>query len=232
MMSSEVRGAAGRQVQAGDVEPRHIVVEGPIGVGKTTLAQRLADSLDGGLLLEAPHENPFLERFYRDPRGQALSTQLHFLLQRAQQVGALAHEDLFERVRVSDFLLDKDALFAELTLDADELALYRAVHRQLVPDVPSPDLVVYLQAPVQVLQTRIERRGIGFERGMDAEYLQRLADAYMRFFHAYDAAPLLIVNAATANFADNDDDYTALLDEIRRIRSGRHYFNPSALGSL
>jgi len=213
-------------------DPWHVVVEGPIGVGKTTLARRLADSLAAGLLLEAPHENPFLERFYRDPRGQALPTQLHFLLQRAQQVGTLAHGDLFERVRVSDFLLDKDALFAELTLDADELALYRAVHRQLVPDVPSPDLVVYLQAPVAVLQARIERRGIAFERGMDTEYLQRLADAYMRFFHSYDRAPLLIVNAATANFADNDDDYTALLEQIRRTRSGRHFFNPSALGDL
>lgn len=209
--------------------PRYIVVEGPIGVGKTTLARRLADSLDGRLLLEAPHDNPFLERFYRDPRGAALSTQLHFLLQRVEQLRGVDQDDLFNSVCVSDFLMDKDRVFADLTLDPDELDIYSAVYRHLAVEVPPPDLVVYLQAPVTVLRERIERRGIEFERGMDAAYLQRLADAYTRFFHDYVAAPVLIVNAAQINFADSDADYGALLQQIRNTRSGRHFFNPSPL---
>jgi len=208
---------------------RSIVVEGPIGVGKTTLARRLADALGGRLVLEAPHDNPFLERFYREPRQSALSVQLHFLLQRAEQARALAADDLFDELRIADFLLDKDRLFAELTLDPDELAIYEAVRRQLAVDMPAPDLVVYLQAPVPVLRERIERRGIEFERGMDPAYLQRLAEAYTRLFHEYEAAPLLIVNSAAINLAESEADFTALLERIRRTRSGRHFFNPTPL---
>jgi deoxyadenosine/deoxycytidine kinase len=180
-------------------------------------------------LLEGADHNPFLERFYRNPREAALSTQLHFLLQRAEQLRALAQSDLFNPVWVADFLMDKDRLFAEVNLDADELALYRQVYEHLVLEPPRPDLVVYLQAPVKVLRERIEKRGITYERGMDPVYLQRLADAYTRFFHDYDDAPLLIVNATDINFAENDADYEALLAEIRRTHSGRHFFNPAPL---
>lgn len=210
-------------------ERRYIVVEGPIGVGKTTLARRLADSLGSGLLLEGTDHNPFLERFYRNPREAALSTQLHFLLQRAEQVRQVSRGDLFEPVWIADFLMEKDRLFAEINLDADELALYEAVYSHLVLEAPRPDLVVYLQAPVRVLQERIERRGIDYERGMDPGYLQRLADAYTRFFHAYEDAPLLIVNATGINLADNERDYAELLERIRRTHSGRHFFNPAPL---
>ena len=209
--------------------PRFIVVEGPIGVGKTTLAQRLADSFGASLVLEQAENNPFLERFYRQPREAALSTQLHFLLQRTGQMRGLAQSDLFDSIRVADFLVDKDRLFAEVNLDADEFALYRRVYDHLVIETPRPDLVIYLQAPVNVLQERIERRGIDYERGMGAGYLQALCDAYTRFFHEYDAAPLLIVNAAEINLAENEADYAALLEQIQRTRSGRHFFNPAPL---
>ncbi len=208
---------------------RYIVVEGPIGVGKTTLARRLADSLGGSLVLEQAEANPFLERFYRHPREAALSTQLHFLLQRSEQMRGLAQSDLFDALRVADFLVEKDRLFAEVNLDADEFALYRQVYDHLVIEAPRPDLVIYLQAPVKVLRERIERRAIACETGMGAGYLQALCDAYTRFFHDYEAAPLLIVNAAEINLADNEADYTALLDQIRRTHSGRHFFNPAPL---
>jgi len=212
-----------------DAQHCYIVVEGPIGVGKTTLARRLADSIGGRLLLEAPHDNPSLARFYREPGAVALSTQLHFLLQRVEQLQGLSRDDLFSDLCIADFLMEKDRLFAELNLDADELAIYDRVYRQLAIEMPVPDLVVYLQAPVPVLRERIERRGIGFEQGMDAAYLERLAEAYTRFFHDYAAAPLLIVNATAINFADNDREYAELLHAIRQTHSGRHFFNPSPL---
>ncbi|MDX1610441.1 MAG: deoxynucleoside kinase, partial [Halofilum sp. (in: g-proteobacteria)] len=199
---------------------RLIAVEGPIGVGKTTLARRLADSLGGTLLLEQAEANPFLERFYRQPREAALSTQLHFLLQRAEQMRGLAQSDLFDSVRITDFVMEKDRLFAEVNLDADEFALYCQVYDHLVVEGPRPDLVIYLQAPVKVLQERIDRRGIDYERHMGAGYLQALCDAYTRFFHEYDAAPLLIVNATEINLAENEADYAELLEQIRRTRSG------------
>ena len=205
---------------------RYIVVEGPIGVGKTTLARRLSYSLGGELLLEAPDENPFLERFYDNPRGFALSTQLFFLLQRARQVQGLRQGDFFSPVRVADFLMEKDRLFAEQTLDADEFLLYEQVYRRVVPQPPAPDLVIYLQAPVPVLQDRIVARGVSYEERMNADYLRRLVEAYARLFHDYDAAPLLIVNAAEIDLANNDEDYNLLLKQITVIDSGRHYFNP------
>ncbi len=206
-----------------------IAVEGPIGVGKTTLARRLAASFEAALVLEGAADNPFLERFYRNPREAALSTQLHFLLHRSEQMRTLAEPDMFRGGRVSDFLLEKDRLFARVNLDADELALYERVYDRLAVVAPPADLVIYLQASVKTLRERVERRGIDYERGMAGDYLQCLADAYTRFFHDYERSPLLIVNAEDVNFADSDRDYAALLDEIRRTRSGRHFFNPDPL---
>ena len=204
----------------------YIVVEGPIGVGKTTLARRLATSLAAELLLEEPEQNPFLARFYENPRAHALSTQLFFLLQRARQTQGLRQSDLFNRVRVADYLMDKDRLFAELTLEADELTLYRQVYAQVVGEPLQPDLVIYLQAPVSVLQDRIANRGIAYEQALDTHYLQRLVSAYMRFFYHYEAAPLVIINAESIDFANSDEDYQLLFDKLRDVRKGRHYLNP------
>lgn len=211
----------------GATDPRYIVVEGPIGVGKTTLARRLAESFGSDLLLEGAEENPFLERFYRDPRGAALPAQLFFLFQRARQMKELRQADLFQPVRVADFLMEKDRLFARLNLDADELDLYEQTYAHLTVDAPTPDLVVYLQAPVEVLIERIERRARPEERGVSPLYLERLAEAYTQFFYHYDQAPLLIVNATEIDFAHNDDDYHLLLQQVRTVRRGRHYFNPT-----
>ena len=205
---------------------RYVVVEGPIGVGKTTLARRLGKSFGCELVLEQDAENPFLERFYRDPRSAAFQTQLYFLFQRARQLQDLRQTDLFEQVRVADYMLDKDRLFARLTLDDQEYALYEQVYERLAIDAPTPDLVVYLQAPVDVLLDRIARRGIGYEQQIERRYLERLNDAYARFFLGFDAAPLLIVNAADIDPVGNDADYASLLAEVVRPRKGRHYFNP------
>jgi deoxyadenosine/deoxycytidine kinase len=205
---------------------RYIVVEGPIGVGKTSLVRRLGRSFGCELVLEQDAENPFLERFYRDPRSVALQTQLHFLFQRARQLQDLRQSDLFETVRVADYMLDKDRLFARLTLDDQEYALYEQVYDRLAIDAPSPDLVVYLQAPVDVLLDRISRRGIAYEQQIERRYLERLNDAYARFFLEFDAAPLLIVNAADIDPIGNEADYRNLLAEVVRPRKGRHYFNP------
>lgn len=210
-------------------QPQYIVVEGPIGVGKTTLARRLAESFGSDLLLEGAEENPFLERFYQDPRSAALQTQLFFLFQRAQQLKALRQGDMFQPVRVADYIMEKDRLFAELTLDKEEFKLYEQVYTHVTLDAPQPDLVVYLQAPVEVLRRRIIERGRGYEKNMDADYLQRLSESYMQFFHNYSQASLLIVNAAEIDFANNQQDYELLLEQVRKIRSGRHYFNPAQL---
>ncbi|MEM7207366.1 MAG: deoxynucleoside kinase [Pseudomonadota bacterium] len=208
---------------------RFIAVEGPIGVGKTTLAKKLAESFGSELLLEGAADNPFLERFYQNPRAAALSTQLFFLMQRAQQINDLRQGELFTPVWVADFLIDKDRLFAQLTLDADELALYEQVYQHLTIDAPAPDLVIYLQAPVSVLTERIATRGIAFEQDMSPEYLRQLSDAYMTFFHNYNESALLIVNAEMINFATNDDDYNVLLQRVNSMAGGTEYFNPSAL---
>lgn len=207
--------------------PGFIVVEGPIGVGKTTLANKLAKSFGSDLLLEGADENPFLEKFYDDPKAAALPTQMFFLLQRARQLKAMKQEDMFNPVRVADFLIEKDRLFAELTLDTDELDLYEQIYASLTIDIPRPDLVVYLQAPVEVLLERIQKRGLKHERFIEAAYLQRLCDSYIQFFYQYNNAPLLIVNAADIDFANNDGDYELLHQQITEVQSGRHYFNPT-----
>jgi deoxyadenosine/deoxycytidine kinase len=208
-------------------EHRYIVVEGPIGVGKTTLARKLAESYGCDLLLEGAAENPFLPRFYENPRAAALPTQLFFLLQRARQLQELRQADMFNPVRVADFLMDKDRLFAAITLDEHELALYEQVYAQLTVDAPKPDLVIYLQAPVEVLLSRISHRGVAHEKLIETAYLQRLSNAYVEFFYHYNDAPLLIVNAKDIDVAGNERDYQQLLQRIRSIRSGRHYFNPA-----
>ena len=205
---------------------RYIVIEGPIGVGKTSLSRKLAASLGAENVLEQATENPFLERFYRNPRVGALPAQLYFLFQRAQQLASLKQHDLFAPVRVADYLLAKDRLFARITLDEDEFRLYEQVHEKLAIEAPKPDLVVYLQAPVNVLLERIARRGIAYESLIDAAYLERLNEAYARYFHEYEASPLLIVNAAAIDPLSNAADYDELLTAITRMNRGRLYYNP------
>ncbi len=207
-------------------DARFIVVEGPIGVGKTALAKKLAAEFGSELLLEDTVGNPFLERFYRSGHSQALPTQLFFLIQRTRQIEVLTQEDLFKPTWVADFLIDKDRLFAEVTLDAEELALYDQIYNKLAVSAPVPDLVVYLQAPVDVLQRRIARRGVDFETLIDRGYLERLADAYARYFHAYTDSPLLIVNSASIDPISNANDFAELVEQIRMARSGRRFFNP------
>lgn len=206
--------------------PRYIVVEGPIGVGKTSLSKRLAESLQAETLLEAAEENPFLERFYQDPKQGALPAQLFFLFQRARQLQQLRQGDLFAPVRVADFMMEKDRLFAQLTLDDDELRLYDQAYANLTLDAPKPDLVIYLQAPVNVLVQRVQQRGRRIEQAMESEYLEKLAEAYTRFFHYYNDTPLLIVNAAEIDLVQNDQEYELLLQRIVQTKSGRQYFNP------
>ncbi|HWR76339.1 MAG TPA: deoxynucleoside kinase [Thiobacillus sp.] len=207
---------------------RYVVVEGPIGAGKTSLTHKLAERLNADTLLENASDNPFLPRFYQEPRRYALPTQLHFLFERSRQLRELAQGDLFRAAIVSDFLIDKDMLFARLNLDDDEFELYQKVYADLAPQAPTPDLVVYLQAPVDALQERVKRRGVDFERGMDAGYLQRLANSYSEFFHRYEAAPLLIVNTSNLNFAQSEADFELLVERMSKMRGPREFFNRAA----
>ena len=206
--------------------PRFIAVEGPIGVGKTSLTKRLAETFNYELLLENAEENPFLDRFYQNPRQHALATQLFFLFQRTQQIADSRQSDLFEPVRVSDFLIDKDRLFAELNLEKDEYELYHKVYQHLVIDAPKPDLVIYLQAPTEILLQRIQKRGIPSEQMIESEYLNQLNRAYTEFFHYYSDSKLLIVNSAEIDLVANDEDYEQLVTYILSLPNGTHYFNP------
>jgi deoxyadenosine/deoxycytidine kinase len=209
--------------------PEYIVVEGPIGVGKTTLAKRLAETLGTDLLLEAAAENPFLPRFYEDPRSSALPTQLHFLFQRVKQIEVLKQTDMFKPAMVADFLIQKDSLFAKVTLNEDELDLYYQVYDRLTLEVPAPDLVIYLQASPDELMRRVYERGMSFEKNIKEDYLQSVSDAYINFFYNYDQSPLLIVNTADFNIAEGDESYKFLLNYIQDLRPGRHYFNPQSI---
>jgi deoxyadenosine/deoxycytidine kinase len=210
--------------------PAYIAVEGPIGVGKTTLAKRLAATFNYQTLLENAEENPFLERFYHNRKQAALATQLYFLFQRSQKIHDLRQGDIFEPVRVADFLIEKDPLFARVNLDRDEFELYQKVYRQLTIDAPKPDLVIYLQASPDVLLERIENRGIAAEKAINRDYLERLNEVYSEFFLYYDDAPLLIVNASELDLVNSGADYIHLVDYLLEIRSGRHYFNPTFFG--
>lgn len=211
----------------GRTPPPFIAVEGSIGVGKTTLAKKLAASFNHATLLEGAEQNPFLEKFYRNREQAALATQLFFLFQRTQKIQDMRQTDIFEPARVADFLMEKDPLFARVNLDRDEYQLYEKVYRQLTIDALKPDLVVYLQASTDVLLRRIEQRGLAMERNIDRSYLERLNEVYSEFFLYYDDAPLLIVNASEIDLVNSAEDYKNLVDYLLDIRSGRHYFNPT-----
>jgi deoxyguanosine kinase len=204
---------------------RYLVVEGPIGAGKTTLAKRLAARLSADLVLEQPADNPFIARFYQDMARYALPTQLFFLFQRARMIEPLKQPDMFARPAVADFLLDKDLLFARVTLSGEEFTLYQKIYDALAPQAPTPDLVIYLQAQPAVLIERVRRRAAGFERGITEEYLALLAESYARFFYHYAAAPLLIVNSENLNFVERDADFELLVSRVRAMKSRREFFN-------
>ena len=206
--------------------PKYIAIEGPIGVGKTTLANKIATTFNYDAFLEQPAENPFLKNFYRNPSQSALATQLFFLFQRMQQIQDLKQRSLFETVRVADFLIEKDRLFAEVTLSSEEMDLYDKVYDHITLDAPSPDLVIYLQAPIDVLKERITKRGNINEQYLTLEYLEKLNDAYSRFFLDYNDAPLLIINAADINLESNDADYESLVTTIMSNPKGKNFINP------
>jgi len=213
------------------VEFRYIAIDGPMGAGKTTLARKLAHWMGADLLLEAPMDNPFLARFYDNPSAWALSTQLSFLLQRARQMGELRQADLFRSACVADFMLEKDRLFAVMNLDSDELDLYEQVYARVIDDAPSPDIVIYLQAPLPVLEQRIVERGVAFEQGLDPDYLRRLSEAYRAFFAQTSNLPferVLAINTANADFVGREDHFARLVDCLPGLPRGFGYFDPSA----
>ena len=204
---------------------RYVVVEGPIGAGKTSLARQLAARLSGEPLLERPEDNPFLARFYENMARYALPTQLNFLFQRVDMLRGVGQFDLFGRTIVGDFLLDKDPLFARLTLNDDELSLYQQIYAQMKPQAAVPDLVIYLQASTETLIERVRRRAVNYERAISEDYLLRLAESYARFFYQYDAAPVLIVNSEHLNFVDTPADFDLLLQRITAMRGAREFFS-------
>lgn len=205
----------------------YIVVEGPIGSGKTTLARLLADKFSVQLLSEKAEDNPFLSRFYQDAQRYALPTQLFFLFQRSRQIADMSQRDMFSAPTVADFFLEKDPLFARLNLDDEEYALYHQIYTHLQLKSPKPDLVIYLQTPIDELAERIEERNISYEQEIPREYIERLADAYSEFFHTYDASPVLIVNNEKLNVIKDESALNLLVDRIMQIKSSREYFNPN-----
>jgi deoxyguanosine kinase len=207
------------------MKQRYLVVEGPIGCGKTSLAQKLAHRLDATLLLEDPKANPFLPQFYRDMRRYALPTQLFFLFQRVGLIEALKQPDLFDSRTIADFALGKDPVFARLTLDDAEFQLYSRIYEHVKPQAPAPDLVIYLQASVDTLVRRVRKRGNPMESAIDDDYLRRLSEAYTRYFLDYDESPLLIVNSEKLNFVDVPEHFDLLVERVQAMRGGREFFN-------
>src|SRR5438874_6316135 len=210
------------------VDPKHryIVVEGPIGVGKTTLTRALSKRFGARSVFEIVEENPFLASFYQDRNKFAFQTQLFFLLNRFKQQQELFQQDLFNQVTVSDYLFAKDRIFASITLDPNELALYERIYEHLGPRVMKPDLVIYLQSRLEVLLARIKKRGREFERKFDAEYLAELSRTYNDFFHRYDDTPLLVINTSDIDFVQSEKDFEELVRAIGSIKAGTHYYQP------
>jgi len=211
-----------------DLASKYIVIEGPIGVGKTSLANKLSLEWDADLILENVDDNPFLSKFYKNQREVSFQTQLYFLLTRTRQVQAFKQQDIFSKTRVSDFMLQKDRIFAQVTLNNEEYDLYDQLYSYMTVDIPKPDLLIYLQAPVKVLMKRIKKRGRNFEKYITNEYLEKLNSMYLKFFDTYNSSPLLIVNAEDIDFVHNKADYKNLLNKIYSIEKGKHYFNPMA----
>lgn len=205
----------------------YIVVEGPIGSGKTTLAKMLADQFPVDYLSEKAEANPFLPRFYQDAQRYGLPTQLFFLFQRANQIKDLNQRDMFAKPIVADFFLEKDPIFARLNLDDEEYALYHQIYQHLQLKAPRPDLVIYLQTPVDALMERIEERSVSYEQEIPREYIERLANAYSEFFHSYDASPVLIVNNEKLNILKNKSAFDLLLTRVDQIKGQREFFNPN-----
>jgi len=205
----------------------YIVVEGPIGSGKTTLAKKLAERFQVNLLLEKAEENPFLERFYRDMPRYALPAQLHFLFQRAQQLQDLTQQDIFGDAFVADFFIEKDPLFARINLADDEFDLYQTIYQKMRLQASQPSLVIYLQTPVEELLTRVEERNIQYEQSISRDYLAKLAQAYSEFFHNYASSPLLIVNNEKLNILTSEEAMELLIDRIMQMQSQREFFNPN-----
>jgi deoxyadenosine/deoxycytidine kinase len=209
-----------------ELRQRYIVVEGPIGVGKTALIRALAKRFSARSVFEIVEENPFLASFYQDRNKYAFQTQLFFLLSRFKQQQELFQQELFSQVTVSDYLFAKDRIFASITLDPNELALYERVYEHLGPRVMKPDLVIYLQARLDVLLARIRKRGREFERKFDPEYLAELSRTYNDFFHRYDETPLLVINTSDIDFVETERDFEELVRAIGSIKAGTHYYQP------
>jgi deoxyguanosine kinase len=205
----------------------YIVVEGPIGCGKTTLSKMLAEKFPVDYLSEKAEANPFLPRFYQDAQRYGLPTQLFFLFQRANQIKELSQRDMFAKPIVADFFLEKDPIFARLNLDDEEYALYHQIYQHLQLKAPKPDLVIYLQTPIDSLMERIEERSVSYEQEIPREYIERLSNAYSDFFHNYDTSPVLIVNNEKLNIVKNDSSLNLLLNRIMQIKGQREFFNPN-----
>ena len=209
------------------LESRFVVVEGPVGSGKTSLAKRISEHVNGKLILEEPERNPFLENFYKDPRSNALPTELSFLFQRSKLLENINQEELFSNTNVTDFLFDIDQIFIEMNLTQEEIELFNKVKDSLSVKPPEPDLVIYLQAPVDVLMTRINMRSPSIDTLIDKAYLEKLADAYANFFYYYESSPLLVVNAESIDPIHNDDHFQMLFTELVSVKYGKHFFNNS-----
>ncbi|MBI3398534.1 MAG: deoxynucleoside kinase [Deltaproteobacteria bacterium] len=210
---------------------RYIAVEGPIGVGKTSLAEFLAQEFEGRVLLEEVDSNPFLDSFYQDRKQFAFQTQLFFLLSRYKQQKDLAQQELFNSTTVSDYLFAKDKIFAYLNLDENELALYEQVYRLLDARIPKPDLVIYLQARTEVLAERLKKRNKSYEAAIEENYIEKVVDAYNRYFFYYTDTPLLVVNTSDIDFVNRPDDLANMVKEIRSMRGGVQHYIPAGQAS-